>query len=276
MALTPEERAPEVVAPLPEARRPVREWHPSGKALENIANMVELPSLPIVDVKDPFSKPIGIMPPKTLWEARISPWWKEYRAAAQKEYDGHLKSGTWLVVPRETVPPGKNILRGKWVFDDKRDQLGKIVKFKARFVAMGCTQRAGEDYGETFAGVVVGKSFRTMLAFLAIDPEMEIEHWDVRMAFTQAPLADELWMEEPEEFTTPKKGMVLKLLKSLYGLKQAAHNWAIFLREIIFTVGLKAIFSDPCVYKAHNEEAFALVCTHVDDIFVLFNQKGGN
>jgi hypothetical protein len=272
-----DQKTPDVPKPveLP-TRRSLRGWTPSEKSLTNLAHLVETQPTPTMKLGQPFEKPIGIMPPKTLWEARISPWWPQYREAAQREYDGHLKSGTWEVVPRDSVPKTKNILRGKWVWDDKRDQNGKLLKFKARFVAMGCTQKEGEDYQDTFAGVVVGKSFRLMLAMLAIDSELLMEHWDVRMAFTQAPLEDELYMEEPEEFITPKKRMVLKLKKSIYGLKQSAHNWAKFLREILRAANFFPIFADPCVFlgKTQDKHGWAIASTHVDDIFILYNTQG--
>jgi len=84
-------------------------------------------------------------------------------------------------VPITQVPVGKNILRGKFVFDDKRDQTGKVVRFKARFVAMGYTQRFREDYFETFASVVVTKSLRILLSILNEDPTHDMEHWDVNL-----------------------------------------------------------------------------------------------
>ena len=68
------------------------------------------------------------------------------------------------------MPPEKNVLRGKWILDDKRGEDGKILKFKARFVAMGNTQKYGVDYEETFAGVMVSKSFRIMLSILNESP----------------------------------------------------------------------------------------------------------
>ena len=59
---------------------------------------------------------------------------------------------------------------------------------------MGNTQKYGVDYEETFAGVMVSKSFRIMLSILNESPFNEMEHWDVKMAFTQAPLEDEIFM----------------------------------------------------------------------------------
>ena len=112
--------------------------------------------------------------------------------AIQTEYDGHIESGTWEKVLLKNVPPNRNILRGKWILSDKRGEDGKILKYKARFVAMGNTQQYMVDYKETFAGVVVVKSFRIMLSILNEDPSHEMKHWDVKMAFTQAPLADEI------------------------------------------------------------------------------------
>ena len=125
---------------------------------------------------DPFGKPIGISPPKTLREAKLSPWCHHYMEAAKKEIDGLLQSKTWELVPRASIPAGTNILRGKFVFDDKRGENGRILKFKARYVAMGFTQKANIDYQETFAGVMVAKSFRIMLSILNEDPTHEMAH----------------------------------------------------------------------------------------------------
>ena len=96
-------------------------------------------------------KPVDIPPPKTLREVKLSKWWPQYEAAAKLEITGHEQNGTWEIVPIASVPQGKNILRGKFVFDDKRGENGKITRFKARFVAMGFSQQYGIDYTETFA-----------------------------------------------------------------------------------------------------------------------------
>ena len=228
----------------------------------------------LVEVSAEQDKPISIPPPKTFREAMLSPWRKQYFQAAQKEIDGHVKSETWTLIPRSQLPRGKNILRGKWVFTDKRDERGKIVKFKARFVAMGFTQKFGEDFSETFAGVVIGKTFRILLSILNSDPGYSMEHWDVRMAFTQAKLEETLFMEQPEGFASGAN-LVCRLNKSLYGLKQSARNWQLMLNEIFLSTNFTPLHSDPCVFIRRGEkDMWCICCTHVDDIFVLFPLSG--
>ena len=112
---------------------------------------------------------------------------------------------------------------------------------------MGFTQTHGTDYFETFAGVVITKTFRTMLVILNENPENEMEHWDVKMAFTQAKVDEELYMHQPENFILPgSEKMVCRLKKSLYGLKQAAKNWSDlcvqFFSEVIFEFLNRMIF----------------------------------
>ena len=221
-------------------------------------------------------KPLGIPPPENLGEARRSPWWKHYKEAAQVEYDGHLKNKTWELVHKSSIPARKNILRGKWVFDDKRGEDGKMTRFKARFVAMGNTQKKGVDYDETYAGVVIGKSFKMMLVVLNEEETNEMEHWDVKMAFTQAALdeSEEIYMYQPDLFTNDSENYVCKLKKSLYGLKQSAKNWGDMLRDFLVKSTFTQCLSDPCVYIKKVGSAFCVVSTHVDDIFCLFNVEG--
>ena len=218
---------------------------------------------------------LWIPPPKTFREAKLCPWWPQYFKAAQAEYDGHLENKTWTLVPESTVAPGKTILRGKWVLADKRGEDGRIVKFKARFVAMGFNQKEGIDFKETYAGVMVAKSFRTMLIILNQDPDYEMEHWDVRMAFTQAFLEEELYMFQPEGFEKDATS-VCRLLKSLYGLKQSARNWQALLNKMFLEARFLPIKADPCVFLLQKENAWAMCSTHVDDIFCLFNPAGKN
>ena len=258
---------------------------PAAKVLAKIAkdqtplpltgNFSKAPAHEKIDLGNPYDKPIAVAPPATLREALLTPWAPQYKIAMQIEYDGHLENKTWEIVPRSSMPPGANLIRGKWVFDDKRGEDGKVKKFKARFVAMGFTQREGIDYTETFAGVVVAKSFRIMLSMLNEDPDFEMEHWDVKMAFTQAGLDEELYMAQPEGFEIgDKKDYVCLLKKSLYGLKQSARNWSLLLKKFFSVCGFIELKADACLFILKKGKNFCLCSTHVDDIFALFN-KGG-
>jgi hypothetical protein len=159
------------------------------------------------------------------------------------------------------------------LFDDKRDENGRITKFKARFVAMGFTQKKGIDFSETFAGVVVGKSFRTMLVILNENKSFEMEHWDVKMAFTQVELKEDIFMYQPELYENKVDDCVCKLEKSLYGLKQAAKNWGDFLRDFLVISNFFSLHADPCVYVSKKDEAWCVVSTHVDDISLFCSMK---
>ena len=137
---------------------------------------------------------------------------------------------------------------------------------------MGNTQKQGIDYEETFAGVVVSKSFRIMLSILNEVPTHEMEHWDVKMAFTQATLDEEIFMYQPEGYE--KGDGICILLKSLYGLKQAARNWQLLLKKYFLQNGFHATKADACVFFRIENLDFCIVSTHVDDIFALYLQHG--
>ena len=75
-----------------------------------------------------------------------------------------------------------------------------------------------------------------------------MEHWDVKMAFTQAPLEDQIFMHEPEGFETEsKESHVVRLKKSLYGLKQSARNWQLLLNSYCHQNGFLATLIRACL-----------------------------
>jgi len=106
---------------------------------------------------DPATKPISIGPPRNRKEALLSEWWKGYYNAEKDEMKSHMENKTWVLIPRSQVP----ILRDRWAYDDKLAPGGKVIeRFKARLTAMGCFQKAGVDYTDTYASVMSTRMFR--------------------------------------------------------------------------------------------------------------------
>jgi len=147
------------------------------------------------------------------------------------------------------APSGLNIVTCKWVFKAKRDAEGRIVRFKARLVAQRFTQAYGIDYLETYVPVVKLMTYRVIFALAALG-QWEIHGMDVITAFLLGKLDEEIFMMQPEEFEKQgmKRKMVCKLLRSLYGLKQASRVWNIQLHEFLIKIGFKRSNADTCLY----------------------------
>ena len=118
---------------------------------------------------------------------------------------------------------GKRILKCRWILKTKRGPNGEVIKRKARLVVCGNRQRPGEDYDETFAPVAKFASIRLLLA-LAAKLDLEIHQMDVKSAFLNGDLDEEIYMESPPGFSAPD-GHVWKLNKAVYSLKQAGREW---------------------------------------------------
>ena len=130
----------------------------------------------------------------------------------------------WDLVP---LPEGINHIDCKWVYKKKRGPDGKIETYKALLVAKGYTQRPGIDYDETFSPVEMLKSIRILLSIAAYY-DYEIWKMDVKMDFLNGFLDEEIYIEQSEDFASSKNlGMVCKLKKSIYSLKQASRSWNI-------------------------------------------------
>jgi hypothetical protein len=171
---------------------------------------------------------------------------------------------------------GAKVLKGRWVYDHKKDSQG-IMFVKARYTVMGCFQTAGVDYGELYAPVMNLKSFRTMLQLWNLDPTHEAEQWDIKGAYLYAKLDEEVYCDQPighEESSNPRH--CWRLVKSLYGLKQAGRNFNKLLTSLMKRAGFEAIPNDPGTFirKDSATGAFCTVCMHVDDLWLVYNPAG--
>ena len=118
------------------------------------------------------------------------------------------------------APEGVKPIGCKWVFKKKTDVEGKVVTYKARLVAKGYQQHQGIDYDETFSPVAMTKSIQILLV-IAAHYDYEICNMDVKTAFLNGNMTEELYMTQPEGFTSKDSNKVCMLWKSIDGLKQA-------------------------------------------------------
>nr|GFA07767.1 retrovirus-related Pol polyprotein from transposon TNT 1-94 [Tanacetum cinerariifolium] len=165
--------------------------------------------------------------PKKVSEALKHPGWVD---VMQEELNHFARNKFWTSVP---PPYGKTIISSKWVFGNKRDETGIVIKNKAMLVAQGYNQQEGIDYDETFAPVARFKAIRIFLAF-ATYMNFTIYQMDVKSAFLYRKLKEEVYVKQPLGFESNEfPNHVCKLDKAHYGLKQAPRVWTLSQRKAV-------------------------------------------
>ncbi|MCQ7012854.1 hypothetical protein M9Y11_18445, partial [Clostridioides difficile] len=140
-------------------------------------------------------------------------------------------------------------------------------------MAKGYTQKEGIDYEETFSPVAMLKSIRILLA-IAAHMDYEIWQMDVKTAFLNGSLEENIYMKQPEGFIAKgQEHMVCKLKKSIYGLKQASRSWNIRFDEVIQSYGFTQCPDEQCVYRRRDENVVVFLVLYVDDILLIGNSK---
>jgi hypothetical protein len=133
-------------------------------------------------------------------------------AAMQSEMDAFENNCTWELAD---LPCGHSAITLKWVFKLKRNEVGAIIKHKARLMAHGFVQREGIDFDDTFAPVARMESMR-LLFMLVVHEGWRVHHMDVKSAFLNSDLKEEVYVHQPPGFMIPgKEGKVLRLRKAL-------------------------------------------------------------
>ena len=181
-------------------------------------------------------------------------WWK----AAVKEIQTLEEMDAWEVVDR---PPDANIVGGTWAFKLKRYPDGQVKKFKARFCARGDQQKEGIDFFETYAPVVQWTTVRLML-ILEVLLNLKSKQGDVTAAFLHASVEkdEKIYVHMPRGFSKP--GKVLKLKKTLYGLRQSPRAFWKYMVQKMADVGMPQSDLDPCLFI--GEKVICIV--YVDDL----------
>jgi hypothetical protein len=200
--------------------------------------------------------------PTTFREAERDHRW---RKAMIEEMSSIEENRTWVLVdpPANCRPIGL-----KWVFKEKHDERGNVVKHKARLVAKGYVQREGVDFEEVFAPVARMESVRLLLA-LAATEEWEVHHMDVKSAFLNGDLREEVYVQQPPGFVVAgEEHKVLRLRKALYGLRQAPRAWNIKLDESLVSLGFDKCVTEHALYIRKTKEGNLIVGVYVDDLII--------
>jgi hypothetical protein len=179
----------------------------------------------------------------------------------QQEYSSLIDNGTWELVD---LPPSRVVVNNIWICKIKSDTASDVSSFKARFVAKGCSQRAGLDYTETFSSVIRMASLRLFLA-IAAARDLEPCQLHIDTAFLYAPIKEDVYIRQPLGFSDGTF-KVCHLKRCLYGLKQPPREFNMLLRAWLVDHGWLQCVSDPCIYIFRTGHVFAMIALYVDDI----------
>ncbi|WVZ93453.1 hypothetical protein U9M48_039431 [Paspalum notatum var. saurae] len=180
-----------------------------------------------------------------------------------EELNNFTRNEVWTL---EAKPKGARVIGTKWVFRNKQDDEGNIVRNKARLVAKGYSQVEGIYFGETFAPVARLEAIRFLLAY-ATHHDMKLYQMDMKSAFLNGYINELDYVEQPLGFEDPNNpNHVYRLFKALYGLKQASRAWYERLRDFLIEKGFKIGRVDTTLFTMKMDDDLFFCQVYVDDI----------
>lgn len=205
--------------------------------------------------------PSRVADPRSYKEAMRSADAEMWKVAIGDEYHSLESNDTWEIMK---LPDSRTPLWCKWTFKRKYGPQGEVKRYKARLCARGDQQKEGIDFKETYSAVVKSASYKVLFAIQALF-DLQCDQMDVVTAFLNGELGEEVFMRPPEGFPQPS-GMVLRLKKALYGLRQSPRVWyGKFTREMK-QMGFRVSVCDPCVFI--HDGAGVIVAIWVDDLLL--------
>ncbi|GJS00496.1 putative ribonuclease H-like domain-containing protein [Tanacetum coccineum] len=198
--------------------------------------------------------------PKKVIQALTDPSWIE---AMQDELLQFKLQKVWTLVD---LPYGKRAIGTKWIYRNKKDERGIVVRNKARLVAQGYTQEEGIDYDEVFAPVARIEAIRLFLAYASFK-DFVVYQMDVKSAFLYGKIEEEVYVCQPPGFEDPEfPDRVYKVEKALYGLHQAPRAWYETLSTYLLDNGFQRGQIDKTLFIKRVKGDILLVQVYVDDI----------
>ncbi|GJR70406.1 retrotransposon protein, putative, ty1-copia subclass [Tanacetum coccineum] len=244
--------------PPQEEEAPVRRSERPHRAPNRLCLNVEVEEHSLGDLNEPANYKAAMLDPES------NKWLDAMNAKMQSMKDNQV----WRLVD---LPPNGKTVGSKWIFKKKTDMDGNVHTYKARLVAKGFTQTYGVDYEETFSPVADIRAIRILIAIAAFY-DYEIWQMDVKTAFLNGYLDEDIYMVQPEGFIDPKHPRkVCKLQRSIYGLKQASRSWNKIFDEEIKRFGFTQNLNEPCVYQKASGRNFTFLILYVDDIIIMGN-----
>jgi hypothetical protein len=202
---------------------------------------------------------VSSIKPYRIEDALRDPDWV---VAMQEELNNFTRNEIWHLVPR----PNQNVVGTKWVFRNKQDEHCVVTRNKAQLVTKGYSQVEGLDFDDTYSPIARLESIRILLAY-ATYHGFKIYQMDVKSAFLNGPIKEEVYVEQPPGFEESEYPThVYKLSKALYGLKQATRAWYECLRDFLITNGFKVGKADPTLFTKKFAKDLFICQIYVDDI----------
>lgn len=235
-----------------------------------------------VAIKEIIPEPSSI--PMTYQQAmsRPEPEAKHWRKAIDSELQSLIGHGTWTPRPIDelTAEQRGRIIGTRFVFAVKRDATGRILRYKARFVARGFTQTEGLDYQQSSSPVPTLASVRTALAVTSAN-NLSLRSVDVSTAFLHAEIdTADLHIRLPPALSRDDQGNALVglLRKGIYGLKQAGYLWYHHFSDFLLELGFQRAESDPCLFYRDSPNGAEWMLVYVDDCLIITrtNEAGDN
>ena len=201
--------------------------------------------------------------PKFAHQVRFSPFAKELYAAMEREITTLNQYRSFQELKSD--PLGKRLITLRWVYKIKFKD-GVFERFKARLVGRGFTQIAGSDYDpEGISSPVARNSTFMAVQAEAVKLKYFLKSFDVRSAYLLADLNEDVYAKVPYGMYVDKNTKCLKILKSLYGLKQSGYNWFSKLSGDLKQIGFTQSKVDPCFFNLKRKEEVCRICIWVDD-----------